>query len=122
MFDFSAPDTAVPVGYDYDDYNYTDNNYGDYNSSDYNYGDYYYDYDYDYGGYYYDYDYNYGDYYYGDYNDDTTGWSNCSQDAPCADGEGDCDNHTDCEGALLCGNDNCAGGPTGMDCCTNNGN
>ena len=50
-------------------------------------------------------------------NSATVDWSKCSQDSPCADGEGDCDHHTDCEGTLLCGNDNCANGPTGMDCC-----
>ena len=54
-------------------------------------------------------------------NSDTNDWSKCSQDSPCADGEGDCDHHTDCEGTLLCGNDNCASGPTGMDCCTDDG-
>ena len=48
----------------------------------------------------------------------STDWSLCSQEAPCADGEGDCDDHTDCQGALLCGNGNCAMGPTGMDCCS----
>ena len=47
----------------------------------------------------------------------STDWTNCSQDSPCADGEGDCDHHTDCQGTLLCGNDNCASGPIGMDCC-----
>ena len=47
----------------------------------------------------------------------STAWSNCSHASPCADGEGDCDYHTDCEGALICGNDNCASGTTGMDCC-----
>ena len=52
----------------------------------------------------------------------STNWSKCSHDSPCADGEGDCDHHTDCEGTLLCGNDNCASGPTGMDCCTDDGN
>ena len=45
-------------------------------------------------------------------------WPECSQDSPCADGEGDCDHHTDCEGTLLCGNDRCLSGPTSMDCCT----
>ena len=52
----------------------------------------------------------------------STDWSNCSHDSPCADGEGDCDHHTDCEESLLCGRDNCARGPTGMDCCTVDGN
>ena len=55
-------------------------------------------------------------------NSDTVDWSKCSQDSPCADGEGDCDHHTDCQGTLLCRNDNCASGPTGMDCCTDDGN
>ena len=48
--------------------------------------------------------------------------STCSLNSPCSNGRGDCDHHTDCEGALLCGNDNCASGPTGMDCCTDDGN
>ena len=52
----------------------------------------------------------------------TTSRSRCSQSMPCADGEGDCDHHMDCEGTLLCGNDNCASGPAGMDCCTDDGN
>ena len=54
-------------------------------------------------------------------NSDTIDWSKCSQDSPCADGEGDCDHHTDCEGTLRCGNDNCASGPIGMDCCIDDG-
>ena len=45
-------------------------------------------------------------------------WSNCSQESPCAVDSGDCDQHTDCVGTLLCGNNNCASGPSGMDCCT----
>ena len=55
-------------------------------------------------------------------NSDIIDWSWCSQDSPCADGEGDCDHHLDCEGALLCGIDNCASGPIGMDCCTDHSN
>ena len=51
-----------------------------------------------------------------------TAWSNCSHTSPCADGEGDCDDHFDCKGELLCGNGNCASGPTGMDCCQSLGN
>ena len=47
----------------------------------------------------------------------STDWSRCSQGSTCADGEGDCDRHTDCEGTLVCGNENCASGPIGMDCC-----
>ena len=54
-------------------------------------------------------------------NSDTIDWSRCSQDSTCADGEGDCDLHTDCEGTLLCAYDNCASGPTGMDCCAGDG-
>ena len=49
-------------------------------------------------------------------NSDAIDWSRCSQDLPCADGEGDCDDHSDCEGTLLCGNE-CSSGPTSMDCC-----
>ena len=55
-------------------------------------------------------------------NSDTVDWSKCSQDSPCDHGEGDCDHHTDCQGTLLCGSENCASGPTGMDCCTDDGN
>ena len=51
------------------------------------------------------------------YNSDTVDWSKCSQNTPCADGEGDCDHHNDCEGGLLCGTDNCATGQAGKDCC-----
>ena len=54
-------------------------------------------------------------------NSETIDWSKCSLDSPCTDGEGDCDNHFDCEGTLLCGKDNCASGKTGMDCCTDDG-
>ena len=48
----------------------------------------------------------------------STDWSKCSQDSPCNKGVGDCDTHDDCEGVLLCGFDNCLGGPTYLDCCT----
>ena len=51
-------------------------------------------------------------------NSDTVDWSKCSKDSPCYKEEGDCDQHVDCKGALLCGVDNCAGGPTYFDCCT----
>ena len=47
----------------------------------------------------------------------STDWSKCSQDSPCADGEGDCDNDEECDGSLVCGNDKCGGGPSTMDCC-----
>ena len=52
----------------------------------------------------------------------STDWSKCSPNSPCAHGEGDCDHPSDCDGTLLCGYENCAGGPTGMDCCTDDGN
>ena len=48
----------------------------------------------------------------------STDWSKCSQDLPCKKGEGDCDQHGDCEGGFVCGIDNCARGPTYLDCCT----
>ena len=51
----------------------------------------------------------------------STNWSMCSQDSQCVDGEGDCDEHADCKGSLLCGSDNCERGPNGMDCCTDDG-
>ena len=44
--------------------------------------------------------------------------STCSQESPCANGEGDCDDASDCVGSLVCGNDNCEAGPRGLDCCT----
>ena len=50
-------------------------------------------------------------------NSDTIDWSRCSEYSPCSYREGDCDNHTDCKGTLFCGNNNCASGPSGMDCC-----
>ena len=50
----------------------------------------------------------------------STNWSKCSQDSPCGTGEGDCDLHSDCEGRLMCGSDNCGSGPKGMDCCQGN--
>ena len=50
-------------------------------------------------------------------NSDTVDWSRCSQDVPCSDLEGDCDNDGECEGFLVCGNDKCSSGPSDMDCC-----
>ena len=47
----------------------------------------------------------------------STDWSKCSQDSPCSDGEGDCDNDWECKGSLVCGNDECGSGPSNMDCC-----
>ena len=47
----------------------------------------------------------------------STDWSNCSQDSPCADGEGDCDNDEECKGSLICGDNKCLNGPANMDCC-----
>ena len=50
-------------------------------------------------------------------NSDTVDWSRCSQDSPCTDGEGDCDNDGECQGLLVCGNAKCLKGPSTMDCC-----
>ena len=47
----------------------------------------------------------------------STDWSKCSQDSPCADGDGDCDNDGECEGSLVCGNNKCLSRPSSMDCC-----
>ena len=47
----------------------------------------------------------------------STDWLKCSQDSPCNDGEGDCDNDGECEGSLVCGNNKCLNGPSTMDCC-----
>ena len=47
----------------------------------------------------------------------STDWSKCSQASLCAEGEGDCDEDSECEGSLVCGTDNCAAGSTFLDCC-----
>ena len=47
----------------------------------------------------------------------STDWSKCSQASLCAEGEGDCDEDSECEGSLVCGTDNCADGSTFLDCC-----
>ena len=47
----------------------------------------------------------------------STDWSKCSKVSLCADGEGDCDEDSECEGLLVCGTDNCANGTTFLDCC-----
>ena len=47
----------------------------------------------------------------------STDWSFCSLETPCADGEGDCDDHLECEGSLVCGNNNCPNGTSWLDCC-----
>ena len=41
---------------------------------------------------------------------------------PCKEGEGDCDDDTECEGSLVCGKDNCESGPSDMDCCRQRSN
>ena len=51
-------------------------------------------------------------------NSENVDWSKCSKDSQCNKGAGDCDQHMDCEGELLCGVDNCARGPASFDCCT----
>ena len=48
----------------------------------------------------------------------STDWSLCNHELPCADGKGDCDSNSECEGSLVCGTNNCASGPIYMDCCT----
>ena len=48
----------------------------------------------------------------------STNWSYCSEYSLCHQEEGDCDQHVECEGELLCGVDNCPFGPTYLDCCT----
>ena len=40
----------------------------------------------------------------------------CSADVPCDEGEGDCDEDSDCAGGLKCGSNNCPWGD-GDDCC-----
>ena len=44
----------------------------------------------------------------------------CTEENPCTEGDGDCDNDRHCSGSLVCGNDNCVGhGFDGSDdCCT----
>ena len=49
-----------------------------------------------------------------------TSWDCCTQQNPCAKGEGDCDLDHDCLGDLVCGEDNChaeLGFPWNADCC-----
>ena len=50
----------------------------------------------------------------------STHWSRCSQQSPCNDGEGDCDQDGECEGSLVCGNNKCLSRPSTMDCCIGN--
>ena len=53
------------------------------------------------------------------------GDSCCTGSKPCGEGEGDCDEDSQCEGDLVCGTDNCRRGPLGQlgnfevddDCC-----
>ena len=47
----------------------------------------------------------------------STDWSLCNDNAPCLEGEGDCDENEDCIDSLLCGSNNCESGPRGLDCC-----
>ena len=47
----------------------------------------------------------------------SSNWSKCSLTSICSLGDGDCDVDSECEGALVCGEDNCESGPAGMDCC-----
>ena len=47
----------------------------------------------------------------------STDWSLCTPNTPCLNGKGDCDNNSDCKGSLVCGNNNCESGTSGLDCC-----
>ena len=42
----------------------------------------------------------------------------CTSSSPCGLREGDCDNDDECDGDLVCGDNNCAAGDSNMDCCT----
>jgi len=42
----------------------------------------------------------------------------CTVEKPCAENEGDCDDHDQCQAGLICGSGNCPWG-TGDDCCVN---
>ena len=48
-----------------------------------------------------------------------TYWTCCTIDSKCEEGEGDCDNNSECIGDLVCGTDNCLGSehPQLGDCC-----
>ena len=56
----------------------------------------------------------------------STDWNCCSDAFPCLEGQGDCDEDSQCEGNLVCGPDNClrdfstssSNWLTGADCCT----
>ena len=56
----------------------------------------------------------------------STDWNCCSDAFPCMEGQGDCDEDSQCEGDLTCGADNClsdfstssSNWVTGADCCT----
>ncbi len=49
----------------------------------------------------------------------TGGDSCCTEEYPCGEGEGDCDNDDHCEGDLVCGKNNCVGDTfeDADDCC-----
>ena len=44
-------------------------------------------------------------------------WTCCTESSPCGLGNGDCDSDIDCQGILVCGDNNCADGDYRMDCC-----
>ena len=53
----------------------------------------------------------------------TDDWTCCTNNGPCAMGEGDCDNDSECAGNLVCGTDNCRDFDTSwasstFSCCT----
>lgn len=49
-------------------------------------------------------------------------WGCCSPSKPCPEGEGDCDNDSECSGNLVCGSNNCkkwnSKAHSAMDCCS----
>ena len=45
----------------------------------------------------------------------------CTPSNQCGPNQGDCDSNSDCQGDLVCGNDNCQSPfPSDADCCTGN--
>jgi len=52
---------------------------------------------------------------------DAFDWNHCSTDNLCGEGQGDCDSDAECDGTLVCGNNNChyfaSDVASGKDCC-----
>ena len=47
----------------------------------------------------------------------------CTEENPCSEGDGDCDDDDECSGDLVCGSNNCGGHPfeSHDDCCVKSG-